>query len=108
VAGVIKSDWNFCSDNVAPVAPGILAAMAEANRGNVSSYGDDPWTARLTEGLRRVFEKPDLMAYPVATGTAANALALSVLVPPYGAVICAEEAHINTDECGAPDFFTGG
>ncbi|HEX3984944.1 MAG TPA: beta-eliminating lyase-related protein, partial [Acidisoma sp.] len=108
MAGVIKSDWNFCSDNVAPVAPGILAAMAEANRGNVSSYGDDPWTARLTEGLRRVFEKPDLMAYPVATGTAANALALSVLVPPYGAVICAEEAHINTDECGAPEFFTGG
>jgi threonine aldolase len=108
VAGVIGSDWNFCSDNVAPMAPEILAALAEANSGNINSYGDDPWTEGLTERLRQIFEKPDLLAYPVATGTAANSLALSVLVPPYGAVLCAEEAHINTDECGAPEFFTGG
>lgn len=108
MAAVAKSAWNFCSDNVAPVAPEILTAIAAANTGNVASYGDDPWTGRLTDELRRIFEKPDLVAFPVATGTAANALALSVLVPPYGAVLCAEVAHINTDECGAPEFFTGG
>jgi len=108
LAGVIRSDWNFCSDNVAPVAPEILAALALANAGNVSSYGADPWTLELTGLLRTIFEKPDLVAYPVATGTAANALALSVLVPPYGAVLCAEGAHIHTDECGAPEFYTGG
>ncbi len=105
---VIRSDWNFYSDNVAPMAPEILAALAEANEGNVSSYGGDSWTLALTARLREVFEKPDLLAFPVATGTAANALALSVLVPPYGAVICAEGAHIDNDECGAPEFFTGG
>lgn len=90
------------------MAPEILAALAEANAGNVSSYGADAWTLELTARLRTVFEKPDLVAYPVATGTAANALAPSVLVPPYGAVLCAEGAHIDTGECGAPEFFTGG
>ncbi|MCB8876076.1 threonine aldolase family protein [Acidisoma silvae] len=108
MATVGKSEWNFCSDNVAPVAPEILAAMAEANQGNVASYGEDPWTVSLTEALRRLFEKPDLIAFPVATGTAANALAVSTMVPPYGGVICTEDAHINTDECGAPEFFSGG
>ncbi len=108
MADVIRSDWNFCSDNVAPMAPEILAALVEANHGNISSYGEDPWTEGVVARLRQIFEKPDLLAYPVATGTAANALALSVLVPPFGAVLCAEEAHINTDECGAPEFFTGG
>ncbi|MBW4024812.1 MAG: low specificity L-threonine aldolase [Proteobacteria bacterium] len=102
-----KANWNFGSDNVAPIAPEILAAMAAANHGNVGSYGADPWTQRLTQRLRDVFET-DLVAFPVATGTAANALALSVLVPPYGSVLCAEDAHINTDECGAPEFYTGG
>ncbi len=108
MVGVIRSEWNFCSDNVAPIAPEVLAAIVEANEGNVGSYGADPWTLALTERLRDIFEKPDLLAFPVATGTAANALALSVLVPPYGAVLCAEGAHISTDECGAPEFFMGG
>jgi len=103
----IKSAWNFCSDNVAPIAPEIMAAVAAANEGNVSSYGGDTWTDRLTDRLAVIFET-DLVVFPVATGTAANALALSTLVPPYGSVLCAEEAHINTDECGAPEFFTGG
>ena len=102
-----KSAWNFGSDNVAPIAPEIMAAIVEANSGNVGSYGADPWTARLTERLRDIFET-DLVAYPVATGTAANALSLAVLVPPYGSVLCAEDAHINTDECGAPEFYTAG
>jgi threonine aldolase len=108
VADGIKSSWNFCSDNVAPVAPEILAALVEANQGNVSSYGADSWTERLTQALGRIFDKPDLVAFPVATGTAANALALSIMVPPYGGIICTDDAHINTDECGAPEFFTGG
>ncbi|MCB8879893.1 low specificity L-threonine aldolase [Acidisoma cellulosilytica] len=108
MATVGKSDWNFCSDNVAPVAPEILAAMGQANQGNISSYGEDPWTEALTQDLRRIFEKPDLIAFPVATGTAANALAVSTMVPPYGGIICTEDAHINTDECGAPEFFSGG
>jgi threonine aldolase len=107
VADGLKGAWNFGSDNVAPIAPEIMAAMAAANSGNVGSYGADAWTARLTQRLREIFET-DLVAFPVATGTAANALALSVLVPPYGGVLCAEDAHINTDECGAPEFFTGG
>ena len=102
-----KGAWNFGSDNVAPISPEIMAAMAAANSGNVGSYGADALTARVTARLRDIFET-DLVAFPVATGTAANALALSVLVQPYGAVLCAEDAHINTDECGAPEFFTGG
>ena len=98
---------NFASDNTAPVAPEILAALGQANDGFVSSYGADPLTARLTGLMRDVFER-DVAVYPVATGTAANALALATLVRPYGAVLCYEEAHIATDECGAPEFYMGG
>jgi threonine aldolase len=98
---------SFASDNAAPAAPEVLAAMTAANQGNVHSYGDDPWTRALGEQARAVFGR-ELAIYPVATGTAANALALATLVPPFGAVICHESAHINTDECGAPEFYTGG
>jgi threonine aldolase len=98
---------NFASDNTAPVHPDILAALHEANAGAVPSYGADPITARLRARLNDIFGTT-LLAQPVGTGTAANALALATLVHPYGAVICAEEAHIATDECGAPEFFTGG
>jgi threonine aldolase len=99
---------NFASDNTAPVAPEILAAMSAANAEHVPSYGADPWTGRLKECLQLAFGKPDLAIYPVATGTAANALALATLTSPYGAVICHDEAHIATDECGAPEFYMGG
>ena len=98
---------NFASDNTAPVSPEILAALAAANSGAVKSYGADPITERLRARINAVFER-DVVTYPVATGTAANALALATLVRPFGAVICAEEAHIATDECGAPEFYTGG
>ncbi len=98
---------NFASDNTAPVSPEIMAALAEANTGHVPSYGADPLTTRLTARVRDIFET-DLALYPVATGTAANALALATLVRPYGAVLCYEEAHIATDECGAPEFYMGG
>ncbi len=98
---------NFASDNTAPVSQEILQAISDANTGFVASYGADPATARLTAMLRETFET-DLSVYPVATGTAANALALATLVRPYGAVLCYEEAHIATDECGAPEFYMGG
>jgi len=102
-----QSRRSFASDNVAPVAPEVMAALLRANTGSVHSYGDDPWTARLQLLAREVFET-ELAIYPVATGTAANALALATLTPPFGAVYCHAEAHVNTDECGAPEFYSGG
>lgn len=98
---------SFDSDNVAPVAPEVMAALARVNHGTTHSYGDDPETRRLTVLAREIFET-ELVIHPVATGTAANALALAAVVPPFGAVLCHELAHINTDECGAPEFFSGG
>jgi threonine aldolase len=98
---------NFASDNTAPASPEILAALAAANEGAVPSYGDDPITARVQTRLVEIFGR-DLACFPVATGTAANVLALATLVRPFGGVICHEEAHIATDECGAPEFYTGG
>ncbi|MFD1623504.1 threonine aldolase family protein [Azospirillum griseum] len=98
---------DFRSDNVAGAAPEVVSALAAASIGSASPYGADPLTARLTERLSAIFETA-VAVYPVATGTAANALALSALVPPFGAVYCHDEAHILADECGAPEFFTGG
>ena len=97
----------FKSDNTAPAAPEIMAALAAANSGFVRSYGDDPWTAQLDQRFGELFGT-EVRVFPVATGTAANALALATLVPPYGAVLTHEEAHIVRDECGAPEFMTGG
>jgi threonine aldolase len=101
-----QSRRSFASDNVAPAAPEVMAALARVNQGTVHSYGDDPETRRLGTLAREVFET-ELAIYPVTTGTAANALALAVLAPPYGGVYCHEAAHVNTDEC-APEFYTGG
>jgi threonine aldolase len=98
---------NFCSDNVAGIAPEILAAIGAANAGASGSYGADQWTAKLDRHLAEIFERP-VVAFPVVTGTAANALALSVITPPYGAIYCHDEAHIAVDECGAPEMYTGG
>jgi threonine aldolase len=95
------------SDNEAPVAPEILAAIEAANRGPAASYGDDPFSQRLQQTFGELFET-DLAVFPVITGTAANALSLAQVVPPYGAAFCHEHAHLNTDECGAPEFFSGG
>ncbi len=99
---------NFGSDNVGPISPAILKAMTQANEGVAPSYGADRWTERLQELVRRTFEAPDALVFAVATGTAANALALSALVPPFGGVFCDVASHIENDECGAPEFFTGG
>jgi threonine aldolase len=97
----------FASDNAAGIAPEILAAMARANEGKVLSYGRDDWTRRLERRLAEIFER-EVAVFLVTTGTAANALALAHLAPPWGAVICHAEAHIATDECGAPEFYGGG
>jgi len=97
----------FYSDNTATAAPEILAAIAEANQGHTIAYGDDPWTQRLDETLGKYFGTP-VRAFPVATGTAANSLSLATLSPPWGAIYAHEEAHIGVDECGAPQFFSGG
>ncbi|MDG6094260.1 low specificity L-threonine aldolase [Acetobacter sp. AN02] len=99
---------NFASDNVAPVSPEIMAALAEANRGAAPSYGGDEWTLRLQAKVTEIFETPPAAILPVTTGTASNALALSALTPPWGAVLCDESAHILSDECGAPEFFMHG
>lgn len=98
---------NFTSDNAASASPAILAALADANHGPAPAYGADPITARCRARIADLFGD-SAIAHPVATGTAANALALACVVPPYGAVLCAAEAHIDTDECGAPEFYTGG
>jgi threonine aldolase len=97
----------FVSDNNASICPEVLAAISAANHDSVASYGNDPWTARLNEVLGTFFGT-EVRAFVVATGTAANSLALAALTPPYGAIYCHPEAHIVTDECGAPGFFTGG
>jgi threonine aldolase len=98
---------NFTSDNAYGAAPEILEALAEANTGAATSYGEDEITAAVQRRFSEVFER-DVAVYPVLTGTAANGLALSTLAPPYGAIFCHEESHIAVDECGAPEFFSGG
>ncbi|MEQ8356287.1 MAG: beta-eliminating lyase-related protein [Kiloniellaceae bacterium] len=98
---------NFASDNVSGVCPEIMAALAKVNAGTAPAYGEDAVTRRLQARVAEVFEH-EVAVFPLATGSAANALALSALVPRYGAVYCHREAHINADECGAPEFFTGG
>jgi threonine aldolase len=98
---------NFSSDNVAGIAPEILAAIAAANAGTAPAYGDDAVTRRLAAAFAEVFEH-EVTVFPVATGTAANALALACVTPVWGAIYCHEASHVQTDECGAPEFFAGG
>jgi threonine aldolase len=97
----------FSSDNTAGVSPGILAAMAEEAVDRVAPYGADVVTARVTERFRAIFEC-DLDVLMVSTGSAANGLALAALTPPWGAVLCHGDSHINNDEAGAPEFYTNG
>ena len=97
----------FASDNISSACPEVMDALAKANEANSPSYGEDPWTKDLATRLEEIFETP-VTVFPVTTGTAANALALSTLTPAFGKIFCHELAHINTDECGAPEMFTGG
>src|SRR6266542_2528479 len=98
---------NFASDNTAGVAPGILDALARAGAGFALGYGNDDLTRRVEQRMAALFER-ELAVFLVPTGTAANALALAQVAPPWGAVLCHSQAHIATDECGAPEFYGGG
>jgi threonine aldolase len=97
----------FASDNWAGAAPEILEALSKANEGAVSAYGTDDHTKRVEARFSEIFER-DCAVYFVATGGAANGLALSVLSPPYGMIFCHEESHVQMDECAGPEFLTGG
>jgi len=97
----------FASDNTAAICPEAWSAMAEANRESVSSYGEDSWTRQVSERIREIFET-DCETFILFNGTAANSLALAQLCRPFEGVLCHERAHIETDECGAPEFFSGG
>lgn len=98
---------NFSSDNAYGVWPEILGALERVGSGAAPSYGADALTARVTARFGQLFARP-VKAFPVISGTAANALAIATLCPPHGAVFCHAEAHIAVDECGAPEFFTHG
>lgn len=98
---------NFASDNVYGVDESIMDAVVVANGGAAASYGSDEITLRVEKQFDDLFERK-VRVFLLATGTAANALALSTMLPPYGAVFCHRFAHISADECGAPEFFTGG
>lgn len=97
----------FTSDNVTCACSEVMDAVIAANTDIATSYGDDDWSSRLQVRLSEIFET-DVMVFPVVTGTASNAIALSALTPPFGKIYCHELSHINTDECGAPEFYTGG
>ena len=97
---------SFASDNNASVHPAVLAAIAAANRGHVVGYGDDAYTAAAVRKIRQHFGS-DVEAFFVFNGTAANVLGLKALTESYHAVLCTDCAHIYTDECGAPERFTG-
>ena len=98
---------NFASDNSVGASAEILAAVTAANAGATPAYGGDDWTTAAQSRLDAIFERKTA-SFLVATGTAANALALAALTPPYGAIFCQSSAHIMEDECGAPEFFTAG
>lgn len=96
----------FASDNTASICPEAWDALGKAKAGASPSYGDDHWTKELCERVREIFET-DCEVYLVLNGTAANALALAQLCQPFHSIICHERAHVETDECGAPEFFSG-
>jgi threonine aldolase len=103
----MKQPRHFASDNYSGVCPEAWAAMAEANAGHVTSYGDDPWTQRAADLIRDIFET-DCEVFFVFNGTSANSLTLASLCQSYHSILCHELAHIETAECGAPEFFANG
>jgi threonine aldolase len=97
----------FASDNYSGICPEAWAAMAEANQGHAPAYGEDAWTAKAADAFRAQFET-DCEVFFAFNGTAANSLALAALCQSYHSVICSSSAHVETDECGAPEFFSNG
>jgi threonine aldolase len=106
-AGVTPG-WQFASDNTAGICPEAWAAMAVANQGYAASYGADPWTERACELIRELFERASAQVFFLFNGTASNALSLAQLARSYHGIVCHECAHVQSDECGAPEFFSGG
>ncbi len=98
---------DFFSDNAAGVHPAVLAAIAEAAGASASAYDADPWSARLDAAFSALFET-EVQVFPVPSGTAANALALACMVPPWGGILAHADAHVEVDEAGAVPFFTHG
>jgi threonine aldolase len=98
----------FASDNTSGAAPEVIEAVARASAGHAASYGADDAMARVTARIREIFQASEAAVYLVPTGTAANALALACLCPPWATVYCHRNAHVEEDECGAPEFYTGG
>ncbi len=98
---------HFASDNYAGICPEAWQSMQEANAGHVPGYGDDIWTERAADLIRDVFET-DCEVFFVFNGTAANSLSLATLCQSYHSILCHETAHIESDECGAPEFFSNG
>ena len=99
--------FEFASDNTSGICPEALEAIIDSNNGFVPSYGDDSITARAADSIREFFQT-DCDIFFVFNGTAANSLALASLCESYHSVICHESAHVETDECGAPEFFSNG
>ena len=97
---------SFASDNNAGVHPELIEAIKEANEGHVIAYGDDPFTAKAVKQFQQHFGK-DVAVHFVFGGTGANVLGLQAITKSYEAIICAQTAHINVDECGAPEKFSG-
>lgn len=100
-------DYTFASDNTAGICPEAMAALHAANQGHAPGYGDDVKTARAKARFAALFER-ECEVFFVFNGTAANALALSAACRSYHCILCHELAHADTDECGGPEFFTGG
>lgn len=98
---------SFASDNVSSACPEVMEAILAINEGIALSYGGDACSQRLTALFSELFEK-DVTVFPLVSGTAANSLALAAITPSYGKIFCHNMSHINTDECAAPEFFTGG
>src|SRR6266481_8956383 len=101
------SHGQFASDNYAGICPEAFAAMSEANHGHEVSYGNDSWTDKASNLIRDVFET-DCEVFFVFNGTSANSLSLAALCQSYHSILCHELAHVETDECGAPEFFSNG
>jgi len=98
---------SFASDNVAGAHPAVLEAVMAANTGSAAPYGADPWTARAVGRVRDLFDAPAAEVLFTYGGTGANVVAFQSVLDPHEAVICPATAHINTDECGAAERFTG-
>ena len=106
-SAAIQRARQFASDNYAGLCPEAAAAMEQANAGHERSYGDDRWTGQASDLIRDIFET-DCEVFFVFNGTAANSLSLASLCQSYHSILCHELAHVETDECGAPEFFSNG